>query len=308
MIKKISVIALLLVIFALIPIGFAEDTNTIIDANTEQEIKLMLNPFGAEVRLIQLEKSVTRNILVGAKIIEIIQKNHVDENIDSAQNVLNQMEALLNDIKNIDLEEDKNILVAEFVAMKKEATDLSKQFREITTTILTANDRQEISEAIKDIDKVQLKGVNNEVKNAIRTHNAERIEALLGQMGVNNPELIQKIIDGNTIAAEVKQGVMNAFNALSTEQKQMIETKIKEGSIKRKISEREFVAKAKENGLQKMLQRDQNKFQRMNEWTKSNCLDINSNGFEERANRLKNLGETNQISEKIGNWKSNKGN
>jgi hypothetical protein len=46
----------------------------------------------------------------------------------------------------------------------------------------------------------------------------------------------------------------------------------------------------------------------MNEWTKSNCLDINSNGFEERANRLKNLGETNQISEKIGNWKPGKGN
>lgn len=302
-VKKFALAALLLVILAALPIAFAEDANSVIDANTAQEVKAMRTPYGAEVRLLQLEKSVTRNVLVGAKVIEVIQKNHVDANVTTAQSILDQMEALIVDIKNVDLTADKNVLVTNFVAMKKEATDLSRQFRESTATILDANDKKEIKEAVKELDKNELKSMNEEIKNTVRMHNAETITALLQKMGTTNPELIQKIIDGNATAEEVKQAVLTAFEDLNMSEKQLAAAKIKENAIKRMVAEKNMIQEARNKAMQKILERDQNRLNRMSDWLKNKANDLNANGFEDRAKRMENISQRmDNISQKIGEW------
>ena len=302
-VKKFAVAALLLVLFSIMPIALADDTNEIMDANTAQEVKVMTSPYGAEVRLLQLEKSVTRNVLVGATVIEIIQKNHVDANVTDAQNVLDQMEALIVDIKSVDLTADKNVLVTNFVAMKKEATDLSKQFRESTATSLDVNDKQEIKEAVKELDKNELKGINENIKNRVRMHNAQTITALLQRMGTTNPQLVQRIVDGNATAEEVKQAVVTAFEDLNMNEKQLAGAKIKENAIKRMVAEKEMIQNARNKAMQKILERDQNKLNRMSEWLKNKANDLNANGFEDRAKRIENMNQQiENIAEKIGEW------
>ncbi|MFA6064835.1 MAG: hypothetical protein WC746_03255 [archaeon] len=288
-VKKFALAALLLVILAALPMAFAEDTNFVIDANTAQEIKVMTTPFGAEVRLLQLEKSVTKNVLIGAKVVEIIQKNHPDSNVSEAQNILNLMESLVSDIQNVTLSTDKNTQVAEFIAMKNEATTLSKQFREATAPALDSNDKKEIKDAVEGLDKTELKAINEEIKQAIRSNNAQTIEALLQKMGVTNPELIQKIADGNASAGQVKQALMNAYRDLNGEQKQIAGAKIKEGAIKRMIAEKEIFLKANKNAMDQIIKRTQTQLQRASEWAKNSSKDANANGFEQRAKRLREL-------------------
>jgi hypothetical protein len=197
MIKKIFGILALLLVIGIIPGVFAEDSNTI-DANTLEEVKIFTTPNGAEVRLIQLEKSITRNLLIGAKVIEVISENQLEVDINEAESILNELEALLVEVKDYSIEgKDSNTIVADFVAMKKEAITLTQEFRESTKEVLTSENIQQIHEEIKELDLNELNQINQAVKNAIRKHNSERTQNMLKILGITNPELVQGILDGN---------------------------------------------------------------------------------------------------------------
>lgn len=289
--KKILGILALVLILGIIPGVFADDENTV-DANTLEEVKLIASPYGAEVRLIQLEKSITKNILVGAKVIEIIEKNHSEFDLTDAESKLNELEALLEEVKEYSLEEkDRNTIVSDFVAMKKEAVTLTQEFRTLTKNALESEDIVEVKDAIKELDLKELNNINQAIKNAIRTHNAERTQTMLEILGIENPELIQSIIDGNTTKQEVKDTIKEAFSDLNAQERIRVRAEIRETINKRIISEKSLIQQAKTKGLQRFLQIESQRMQRLSNWLENKANNLNENGFEKRAERLQGLSD-----------------
>jgi len=303
--NKIFAGIFLLVLVAMMPIALADDSNNIVDANTANEIKAMNTIYGAEVRLLQLEKSITRNVLVGAKVVEIIETNHPETDVTEAQNLLNQLEVVLDDVKNFDLNQDKNTLVTNFVAMKKEATDIAQQFREITAPMLTEEDKQQAKDSIKEMDKVELNNINQAIREAIRSANANRVEWLLSTMGVSNPQLVQSITDGNATKEQVKEAVKGAFNDLNAEEKKIAGAKVKEQVTKRITAEKYAIQVARENGWKVVLEKEANKLQRLGDWMHNKGIDANANGYEQRAKRMEQISQKmNKFQEQIRDWVS----
>jgi hypothetical protein len=270
MMKKIGILLLMIMVIGMTPSVFAQETN-FVDANTNVEIRAFNNNMGAEIRLIQLEKNITRNILVGSEVIETIQANYTQMNINNAKNILNELEALLTQVKEYQIEgKEKSVLVIEFVAMKKEAITLTQEFRTETTGILTEEEKQQIRTNVNSLEENELKGINEVVRQKIREYNAERTQTILTNMGINRPEFVQKIINGEITKQEISNEVKNEFQALNQQSKKETWDKIKEQSNKRIIAERALTTQANNKGLERYQEMQSQRTQRLNTWVENN--------------------------------------
>ncbi len=297
MMKKILGVLTILLLIGIIPGVIAQEVNEI-DSNTLQEVKIFTTPHGAEVRMIQLEKSITRNILIGSKTIQVIKQNYQDTNTIDMETILNELEALLEEVKNYNTEnKDANTLATDFVAIKKSAINLTQEFRLITNTILNTNDLTQIREEIKNIENNELKNMNNAIRNVIRKHNAQRTQTMLQIMGVENQNLIQAIFDGNITREEVKLEIRQNFQDLNAQEKIQTNAKIKETINKRIISEKEIVGQAKNKGVQKFLEMTTQRNQRLNNWLKNKTNDLNNFNYNQLINRLENI--SNRVEQNI---------
>jgi hypothetical protein len=299
--KKIwGALLLVIILGIMLPNVFAEDTN-IVDTNTQEEIKAFTVPHGAEVRLLQLEKNIERNVLIGAKVIEVIEKNHSEKDVNEAQTKLDELEALSETVKAYDTNgKDNNKLVTDFVAMKKQAITITQEFRQATAGILTAEDKKEVRDAVKNLDKNELKNINQAIKQAVKEHNAERIQAMLQMMGVSNPELIQSIIDGNATKQEVKEAIREAYKDLNKEQQKEIWSEIKEKTTKRIVAEKQLIQQAKKDGMKRFLEIEAQRIQRLSDWLEKRANDANEQGYEQRAERIQKWSDrVQEISNKI---------
>lgn len=299
MMKKILGVLTILLLIGIIPGVIAQEINEI-DSNTLQEVKIFTTPHGAEVRMVQLEKSITRNILVGSKTIQVIKQNYLDTNTIDMETILNELEALLEEVKNYNTEnKDANALANDFVAIKKSAINLTQEFRLITNTILNTNDLSQIREEIKNIENNELQNMNNAIRNVIRKHNAQRTQTMLQIMGLENQNLIQAILDGNITREEVKLQIRQNFQDLNTQEKIQTNAKIKETINKRIISEKEIIGQAKNKGVQKFLEMNAQRNQRLNNWLKNKTSDLNNFDYNQLINRLENI--SNRVEQNINN-------
>ena len=302
MANKIIAIMLALMLLTIMPLALAEDTNvgTTIDVNTidstitpidEREARSMLAPFGAEVRMLQLEKSVTRNVLIGDIILQTINNNHEDANTIEAENTLNSMEMLLEEIKSTSTDQDKNELVQVFVELKKEARTLSATFKQQTKNLITSEDRKEIMTQIKEIDRNQLTNITNAIKEQAKNFNAKRIQEKFKSMGIDNEPLVERIRNGDANFLEVKNYALNNFKDFNEMEKKRIATNMKNDSIKRVVQGKEIIQKFKSNLEQKLLNTLQNRAENMNQWMEQKMIDANENGNVNRVQRLEQQSE-----------------
>ncbi len=298
MVNKIIAVLLGLMLLCVMPIALAEDTNLSVDGNIsanldvnitpidERETKSMLSPYGAEVRLLQLEKSITRNILIGDLVIKVINTNHSDANTTEAENTLNAMEMLLEDIKSTPTEGDKNVLVQTFVEQKKEARTLTADFKNQTKSLITPQDRNELMRQISQIDRNQLANINNAIKGTVRNFNAQRMRDQFDLMGFNDNNLIGRIQNGDLNLGEARKEILNEFKDLNSMEKKRIASKMKNDSIKKIIENKQMIQKARETLKDKLMNNIQKRFENLNQWIEKKALDANTNGRYNRAERL----------------------
>jgi len=290
MVKKIFGFLLLILVIGMLPIAIAAEET--VDENTTRELKAFTTPFGAQVRMLQLEKSITRNIIVGTQVISVIEKNHPEEDLTQAKTKLDEMEALLETVKLYNInDKDSNTLVIEFVAMKKQAIVITQEFKQITREILTAEDRQEIHSKVKDLDKNQLNNINHAIKLTIRAHNSERINSMFKNIGFDANKLIQRIEEGNITKQEVKEMTRNVYQDLNRERKIQAWNAIKENTTRRIIAEKALIQRAKVQGMERFLQMDGNRMQKLNEWMQNKTQDLNSERFNQITQRIQKRSE-----------------
>ncbi|MFH1711044.1 MAG: hypothetical protein ABH840_01915 [Nanoarchaeota archaeon] len=209
-----------------------------IDEETEEETELISESnFGAIVRLLQLERSVTKSYLTGKEVINVLSEK--GEDVSELESILAEIEVLKDEVSALDPSSDS--AVDDFANIKRDIKDLNMQFKRIASPLLSANDKQAIRDAIKDNE--ELAALNQRIRNALRELNANRVGKALDRMGAADPELVEQIESGDATPAEVRLVLKNAYGQLSPEDKesakQRIRNAIKErNELRKKVAEK----------------------------------------------------------------------
>jgi hypothetical protein len=269
MANKIIAIIIGLLILTTMPLVLAEENSEIVvDSNItpldERETKLILLPLGAEIRMTQLEKSITRNVLIGETILETLKTNHTDYDLTESEKTLNTLEMVLEEVKNTNLEGDKNELVQIFVELKKEARTLCAQFKTQTNPLINQNDRDEIMTKIKTIDSEYLMNITNKVREKVREHNALRTRQHLERMGDLDETLIKEIQEGKANLTQTREKLMKKFGGLTDTNKKQIATQTRNETIQNITKNKKIMDQIKPKLEQKIMNKIQTRMCDMN--------------------------------------------
>ena len=171
------------------------------DSQTLSLVSSMEDKTGKEIRLMQLEKAITRNIVAGKVAIEKVKANDIDAS--ELEVILTELEALRLEVKSINPEEEG--AVETFVNIKNEAMELSKEFKEIAADLLAQDDITAIENEVND--NPELQEYKLRIKEKIQLKNKESVQKTFDSIGIKNEVLLAKIKNGGVTLAEVKNQI-----------------------------------------------------------------------------------------------------
>ncbi|MBN1503404.1 hypothetical protein JW930_07735 [Candidatus Woesearchaeota archaeon] len=197
------------------------------------EAEIMHEPLGAKIRLLQLLKRVMRNRIYGEHVVEVIEDEGYDVDTTELEDIIEQFKDLedeINELLDSELGADS---VEQFVEMKREAIDLTKQFRDIVRDELTIAQRQTIRDSVERGDFSELDDVDQQIRSNVREHNKNKVMFMLENLGIEDEELLEKVEAGDITVPELRDLIKNKFKGLENQHKRQFVNKVKEERIKR---------------------------------------------------------------------------
>jgi len=226
--KKIwNVLMVLLLTASTMSLALADEA----DEDIIEEIGVMHYEFGAEVRLLQLEKVLTRNIMMGEKIIEILQELEV--NTFDLELILTEMNFLKDEIQ--DADPNSEDAAEQFVDMKNESINLTKEFRITLHDLLDEETIETLREQMKDFFKEEMQSLREQIRDMIRNFNRNRLHSIYEIIGLVDEELLEQYEDGEVTIDEVKEQLREYFDNLTKEERRELFVELKMNNIRRLI-------------------------------------------------------------------------
>jgi len=214
--------------FALLPIV------PVIDEHTREEIQIMGDSVGTEIRLLQLEKAVTNNIFKGEFIVEFLLNSGYDTLEFEA--IIAEMDLLLQEIQAVDLNSSE--VVSLFVELKQDSIDLSKEFRDSLNGLLDNSTKLALQEALQDLVCETAQEIQGLIQNKILIFNGKKLENIFGFLGKENNQFLQGYKNGLVLLLQLKKQITVMAKNLTEEEKFELLTEIKGDRIKLQIRSR----------------------------------------------------------------------
>ena len=214
-----------------------QDQEEVVEQETQEEIKVMNTSLGAEIRLLQLKKALLKNILKGEMAVEVLKG--LEFNTSGLEEILGRMMDLLKDINETNA--SSNDSVQKFVEFKKEAINLTKEFRETVRSLLDEEQLNELRERIRQMVCEQVEGLDKYIRNRIRQFNRNQLYRLYGLIGEANNSFIEEYLNGNITLGMVKLQLCKMINQMNRERRYEIFSELKEENIKKKINAEAFI-------------------------------------------------------------------
>lgn len=225
-----------------------EDENEVgdleIDNDTEKEIEIMNNSLGAEIRLLQLQKAIIKNLLQGEMAVEVLKA--LEYNTTSLELILSDMKILLEDVKVVNTSSNDSVQL--FVELKYEAKNLTRQFREAIKELLDGEKLNEIRERIREMVSEEIQNYSKQIRNKIKQFNRNRLYQLYGIIGEANNSFINEYLNGNITLDQLKYHLCKTINHMNKERKYEIFSEIKKDNIKKKINAQASIDNMKNSG------------------------------------------------------------
>ncbi|UCF50319.1 MAG: hypothetical protein JSU91_02225, partial [Thermoplasmatales archaeon] len=214
------------------------------DNETVKQIEIMNNSLGAEIRLLQLEKAIIKNLLKGEMAVEVLKG--LDYNTTALESILSEMHNLLEEVRGVNA--SSNDSVHQFVQLKNEAINLTRQFRERIKDLLDGEKLQQIRERIREMMSDELENCSKMIRNKIKQFNRNQLHKLYGLIGEFNNSFVNEYMNGNVTIAELKIQISKKINQMNRERKYEIFSELKEGNIKKKIHAQASIDEMKNKG------------------------------------------------------------
>ncbi len=203
---------------------------------TEKEIEIMNNFLGAEIRLLQLEKALLKNILKGEMAVQVLIGlgfNTTENNTDELESILVEMKILLEEVRAANTSSNESVQI--FVSLKNESKNLTTNFRETIRELLNETSLKEIRERIKEMVNNELDNYGKRIRNLIRQFNVNQLYRLYGIIGDANSSFVNDYFNGTLPLNETKLQLLKFINQMSKEKKYQIFIEIKGENIKKQI-------------------------------------------------------------------------
>jgi len=204
----------------------------------------MHTPHGALVRMLQLERAVYRMTLQAQGIIEILEER--GEDVSSLEGILEEMNLLLEDIQAFDSTQSPQESVKNFVALKKEALTLRKEFRDAARLLLSVEDKEELRLRFGDIDREKLSEYHERVREEKRDYNIERLKELGGEAGIDVSELESELRAGDIDSDAALRRLREAYLAMDEDSRREAKERLQEYILEERKEEIELLKKARE--------------------------------------------------------------
>ena len=327
--KKIFSLIMVLLLVAM-PIGVFANNETVenssINSSTElinepqeeieatnqsvvvDEQELLSDKSGAEIRLLQLTKHLEARIEQANKIISDVEEKGLEVPEDMLEIIVG-FEDALNRIEELDMTQDSDVLAQEYVTVKKEVIDLSKEFREFAKDMFTEDEKNELRAEHKEKVKAKIAEHKEKIEELKNKFKNSQINKRFNALGFDDEELMNKIKSGELSKDEIKDLIKEKVSTMTEEQKKELNTKSLENKKKEKIElkkiheKREKIAKQKVEKIKKDLEKkfdnlSKEEKEALKERFKAENKELRER-FEEQRRELKNLSK-----EEVQNLKS----
>jgi len=265
--KKIwNLLIVLMLMASIAPLAFADEAedstdDVEIDDETQEQVEAMNNGIGAEVRLLQLEKSITINILKGEEIISNLTGLGFDTT--ELQAILVELELVKEEV--IDTDPNATDTVQIFVDLKHDAVNLTKEFRDTLKEILDDDAIEQLRERIREMVCEQAQNLSKNIQNKIRQFNRNQLHRVYQIVGENDDSVLNQYRNGTLTMNQVKQQLRKTVNQMIKEKRYDLFSQLKQEKIQKHIKAKNCIQNAsegfqtrQESRLQKRLQKSEN--------------------------------------------------
>ena len=249
---------------SMLPLAFADESgdtsnNVVIDAETQKQVEIMNNGLGAEIRLLQLEKAIIKNINIGEEIISLL--NEYDVNTTELQVILEELELLiLPEVQAAD--PNASDAVSIFVDLKHDAVNISTDFRDTVRGLLTDSILEQIQQRTRNMTCNQTQALSQTIQNKIRQYNSNQFHNIYQLLGENANREILGYQNGSMTQNQIRQNITMRLNQTEKENQFSLLASLKQQKIRYKLQAQNRVQNTsegfeqrQENRLQKRLQR-----------------------------------------------------
>ena len=262
-----NVLTVFILLSAMIPLAFADEPITTsneldINAETQQQTEIMNNQLGSEIRLLQLEKAIIKNIKTGEEIVTLLENSDVDP-ID-LQVILAEFEFLLEEVQMAD--PNVSDAVSAFIDLKHDAVNITKDFRETIRGLLNNTLKDQIQRQTRNMTCNQTHNLSNSIQNKIRQYNSNQFRNIYQHLGVNGSECINHYQNGSMTQNQLRQNITMRINKSEKGNQFIFLSSLKQQQIKTKIQSQNQVQNASEGFQQRQENRFKNRLQRMKDF------------------------------------------
>jgi hypothetical protein len=249
---------------------------------TEDEVETMTDSLGTEIRLLQLEKAILKNILKGEMSIEVLKG--LGYNTTNLESIIAEMRLLLEEVQAADPNSTDAVEV--FVDLKHDAINLTKDFREEVKELLSDVKYLELRQQIREMVCERYQNCSNlskKIQHRIRQFNRNQIHRLYGIIGNTSSSLEEEYQNGNCTLEQVRSNISKMVNQMIKEKKKGIFLKLKtEKGYKEKQAE-ECMSNATVNFSEREQTRLHNRLQKtddefLRQRIQNRITNMNSNG------------------------------
>jgi len=251
--KARQILALLLVV-ALMPFAFAGEMATTtsatasgdmaVNADTQNEIQaIAYGAHGAKIRLLELKKSITRNILVGNQVVSEIEASgsltaNQSTTLESMKAALAEIAALKIQVQGVNPENQSAEVAQQFVQFKEDAITLSKEFRDNARLLLTADERANIQAWVKTNardNNSELADINAQIRTEANSYNSERIGKLFSVAGITNTALVDEVQSGQISVKDARKQLQEMLKSSQQQRKEELKAQLQDEKVKLQV-------------------------------------------------------------------------
>lgn len=252
---------------SVIPLAFADESENIsngveIDAQTQKQTEIMNDVLGAEIRLLQLERSILKNINIGNEILLLV--NESDINITDLQVILAEFELLIEEVQSADPHASDAVSI--FVDLKHDAVNLSKEFRETVRELLTNTMLHQLQQQIRNMTPDQTQDLSEIIKNKLHQYNCNQFRNIYRILGENGSKQIECYQNGSMTQNQVIQNISMRVNQTEKENKFSFLSSLKQQKIRNRIQSQNQVQNASEGFQQRQENRFKKRLQRIEDF------------------------------------------
>ena len=155
------------------------------------------------------------------------------------------MEELLAEVQETDSSAED--AVKQFVDLKSDAIELSKEFRDTARELLGTEKSENLRNRIQQMKHEKLQQLKERIRKKIQEHNGEQIKKMCGILELDCESLREQLQSGEVTKSEIKNQIREKMQSMTQEQKKEKFAELKEEGVKRNVFRKAAVERARLN-------------------------------------------------------------